>query len=128
MSFYYLVLLQACNYFVQLYIVESLMYIRRLRLVSRIACLHSFDQNLFDLSYIFAYDVKFFIVLSILFSSNSIYSFIRCRSLFAFDNDFDKCVSRYCLNFSRFIDFQSRRKYRIDFSTRHNFTHVSIEK
>ena len=123
-----LFLSQICKYFVQLHIVESLVYIRRLRLVSRTNFLHFFDQNFFDLSYIFAHDVKFFIVFLMFFHSDSIYSFIRYRSLFAFDSDFDKFVSRYCSNFSRFINFQSRWEYRIDFSTKHNFTHVSIDK
>ena len=129
MSLYYSVFLsQICKYFVQLYIVESLIYIRHLRLVFRIVCLYSFDQNFLDLSYIFAYDVKFFTVFSIFINSDSIYSFIRCRSLFVFDSDFDKCVSKYCSNFSRFINFQSRRKRRASFSTRQSFTHISTNK
>ena len=104
------------------------MYVRRLRLVYKTACLHSFDQNFLDMSYIFAHHVKFFTVFSILVNNDSIYSFIRCRSLSAFDSDFDKYVSRYCSNFSRFIDFQSRRERRVDFSTRQNFTHISTNK
>ena len=112
----------------RMYIVESFVYIRRLRLVSRTVCLYFFDQNSLDLSYIYAHDVKFFIILSILVNNDSIYSLIYYRSFSAFDSDFDKCISRYCSNFSKFIDFQSRRERRVDFSTRQNFTHVSTNK
>ena len=119
---------QTCKYFIQLYIVESFVYVRRLDLVFRIACLHSFDQHSLDLSYIYAHDVKFFTAFSIFVSNDSIYSSIYCRSLSIFDSDFDKCVSRYCSNFSRLMNFQSQRKRRVDFSIRRNFTHVSINK